>query len=265
MWKPPLAPLRDARSRSRGGSRRACARRPGPSRPGAAAMKTWRMQRHRRARDLADLRRVDAAPRASRAARWPSPRDHALERSPTCQACSAGVGRQEDHARRRRRPAGGRPKPSRSVSLRKNASGSWISTPAPSPGLGIAAARAAVVQVLEHLDPLAHDVVRRLARDVRDEADAARVVLVGGVVEALRGAAGPLAASSRSPSPPRAHAPARRGVALARPARRPRAARATRSMCVESTTIVSVRVTPSIERIRSISRSSALRVLASSP
>ena len=51
-------------------------------------------------------------------------------------------------------------------------------------GVGLAAARAAVRQVLEHLQRLADDGVRLAAFDVHDEADAAGVVLVAGVVEA---------------------------------------------------------------------------------
>ena len=41
-------------------------------------------------------------------------------------------------------------------------------------------------QVVEHLQSLLHDIVRALALDVDHEADAAGVVLVRGIVEALR-------------------------------------------------------------------------------
>ena len=47
-------------------------------------------------------------------------------------------------------------------------------------GARIASARAAMGQVVEHLHALAHDIVRALALDVDDEADATCVVLVRG-------------------------------------------------------------------------------------
>ena len=53
-------------------------------------------------------------------------------------------------------------------------------------GSRIAAAGAPVRQVDQHLDALQNDLVRPLALEVRDEADAAGVVLVARVVEALR-------------------------------------------------------------------------------
>ena len=55
-------------------------------------------------------------------------------------------------------------------------------------GVDLAAARAAVLQVHQDLQRLLHDGVRLAALDVDDEADAAGVVLVHGVVETLRGA-----------------------------------------------------------------------------
>ena len=54
-------------------------------------------------------------------------------------------------------------------------------------GVGLAAARAAVLQVDEHLQRLPHDRVRPAPLDVDDEADAAGVVLVAGIVETLGG------------------------------------------------------------------------------
>ena len=54
-------------------------------------------------------------------------------------------------------------------------------------GERIAAARTAVGEVFEHLEPLPHDVVALHAVHVDDEAHAAGVVLIGGVVEALLG------------------------------------------------------------------------------
>jgi hypothetical protein len=54
-------------------------------------------------------------------------------------------------------------------------------------GIDLAAAGAPVEEVLEHLQGLAHDGVRAPALDVHHEADAAGIVLVGGVVKALGG------------------------------------------------------------------------------
>ena len=53
-------------------------------------------------------------------------------------------------------------------------------------GVGLAAARAAVPQVHQHLQRLLHDRVGTPSLDVHDEADAAGVVLVPGIVEAGR-------------------------------------------------------------------------------
>ena len=53
-------------------------------------------------------------------------------------------------------------------------------------GLRIAAASAAVRQIDQNLDALQNDVVRFLAVDVGDKADAAGVVLVGRIVKSLR-------------------------------------------------------------------------------
>src|SRR2546426_8028891 len=54
-------------------------------------------------------------------------------------------------------------------------------------GVRLAAARAAVQEVDQHQQALADDRVGLAALDVDHEADAARVVLVGGVVQTLRG------------------------------------------------------------------------------
>jgi hypothetical protein len=54
-------------------------------------------------------------------------------------------------------------------------------------GVGLAAAGAAMPEVHQHLQCLAHDCVRAPALDVHDEADAAGVVLVQRIVEAGRG------------------------------------------------------------------------------
>ena len=56
----------------------------------------------------------------------------------------------------------------------------------PVPGVDLAAAGAAVQEVLEDGEGLAHDGVGLSPLDVHDEADAAGVVLVSGIVEALR-------------------------------------------------------------------------------
>ncbi len=54
-------------------------------------------------------------------------------------------------------------------------------------GFRIASASAAVGQVDQDLNALDDNVVRLLALDVGDEADAARIMLVAGIVKTLRG------------------------------------------------------------------------------
>ena len=66
-----------------------------------------------------------------------------------------------------------------------NACGICSRTPAPSPVFDFAAASAAVVEVLQYLDRLLEDPVRLVALDVDDETDAAGIVLVARIVEAL--------------------------------------------------------------------------------
>ena len=61
--------------------------------------------------------------------------------------------------------------------------------PAPSPVFGFAAAGAAVVHVAEHFLGVDQNLVASLALDVRNEAHAARVVLVRGIVEPVLAAA----------------------------------------------------------------------------
>ncbi len=56
-------------------------------------------------------------------------------------------------------------------------------------GIGLAAGGAAVVEIFEDLDALAHEVVRGTTMEIGDEADAASVVLEPRVVEALFGGA----------------------------------------------------------------------------
>ena len=116
-----------------------------------------------------------------------------------------------------------------------------------------------MLQVAEHLDALLDDVVRLLAADVRNEPDAAGVVLVGRVVESL-----PLAPPIALMPLPLLRRPCVSDLPIASAAQ-PTASSGgsairARSMCVESTTIVSVRETPSSERTRSI-RSSSVSVL----
>jgi hypothetical protein len=57
-------------------------------------------------------------------------------------------------------------------------------------GVGLAAARAAVQQVDQHLQPLLDDAVRAPSLDVDDEADTARVVLVTRIVQTMSGGRG---------------------------------------------------------------------------
>ena len=119
-------------------------------------------------------------------------------------------------------------------------------------GQRIAAARAAMRQVLQNLQALLHDVVRLDAFDVGDEADAAGVVLEPRIVQSLL----PSVCATRS-CRTLPHTPLRWTVCLS-PLRRGRLRRRrrivcnaiwVRSVCVDSTTMVSVRSTPSIARI----------------
>jgi hypothetical protein len=114
-------------------------------------------------------------------------------------------------------------------------------------GLRVAAAGAPVLEVHEHLDALVDQRVGRLAPDVRDEADSAGVVLAGGIVEPL--------GEAHLPVPRGRGPPARRVGRASNSSLSVRSTRA-RSVCVESTTIVSVRATPSSERMPSMSASS---------
>jgi hypothetical protein len=52
-------------------------------------------------------------------------------------------------------------------------------------GVGLAAAGAAVLQIDEHLEAALNDGVRTLSLYIDDEADATRVVLESGVIQAL--------------------------------------------------------------------------------
>ena len=183
---PAAPPRRPPRSRPGGGSRRACARRrPGPRpraraprrRPAGCAAGPSRAS-------AADRVRVVRARRASRAAAWPS-RSTIRSKIARLPRGRRRVLREEDHADRvaaGRRQLDAARAASRAAGTRR---GSGPAVPAPSPGLGIAAARAAVLEVEQHRDALLDDVVRLLAADVRDEADAAGVVLEGRIVETL--------------------------------------------------------------------------------
>src|SRR6185369_13063102 len=127
-------------------------------------------------------------------------------------------------------------------------------------GVRIAAARAPVRQVLEDREPLLHDVVRALALHVHDEADAACVVLDLRVLQpagpslchdyALRKC--PLL-SPEAPDDRRARRVWLGGTVSSWFCLSPSC---TRSTWVDSTTVVSVRATPSIDRICAIRRSS---------
>ena len=79
-------------------------------------------------------------------------------------------------------PSGGRLTPCLPISSRKNWSGIWIRMPAPSPASGSAPDRAAMGQVLQDQQAVLDDRVALLALDVRDEADAAGVMLVRRIV-----------------------------------------------------------------------------------
>ncbi len=75
--------------------------------------------------------------------------------------------------------------PSGVQTLRKNASGIWIRMPRAVAGQRIGADRAAMIQVEQDLQPLLDQIVALVTLDMRDEADAAGVVLVGRVIEPL--------------------------------------------------------------------------------
>ena len=58
--------------------------------------------------------------------------------------------------------------------------------PAPSPAMRIGADGPAMLKVEQHLKAVLDDLVALLALDVGDKAKAARVVLLGGLIKALR-------------------------------------------------------------------------------
>ena len=120
--------------------------------------------------------------------RWPSSATIASnERSMRCavrrRRAAGRPGR-----RRIRRPAAAAPAPT----LRRNASGIWMRMPAPSPVLTSQPQAPRCSRLMSTCSALRDDAVRLAALDVDDEADAAGVVLVGGVVQA--GSGGRLAA-----------------------------------------------------------------------
>ena len=84
-------------------------------------------------------------------------------------------------------PRAGSASPAFGGHLRKNLSGICMLMPGAVAGVGFAATGAAVVQVDQHGHGLADDLVGFLALDVDDKADAAGIVLEGGIVEALFG------------------------------------------------------------------------------
>src|SRR5262249_57406685 len=134
------------------------------------------------------------------------------------------------------------------------------------PRQGIAAARPAMRQVVEHLQPLLDDIVRFDALDIHHEADAASVVFVLGIVETL--------GSGDAAEGVHCHALFVSTVVFFTIAWRWRLPLpvsccsssvtqiCVRSVCVDSTTMVSVRETPSISRIvlMSCSRDAVLLV-----
>ena len=103
-----------------------------------------------------------------------------LDRAPRAPRRAAGT-----RGRRRTAPAGGSAMPRRAASLRKNRSGIWMRMPAPSPVFASQPQAPRCSQVDEDLQRLPDDRVRAPALDVDDEADAAGVVLVARVVEAV--------------------------------------------------------------------------------
>ena len=138
--------------------------------------------RHHRARDATDVRVVD---------RHVAPADHALallahdilERALARRALPR-VARQEHLADRE--PPTGRELQAQALRLRaEEPLGQLQQDPGAVAGLGIGAARRAMRQPPQHLEPLIDDRARLLAADMRDEADAARVVLGARLVQAV--------------------------------------------------------------------------------
>ena len=94
-------------------------------------------------------------------------------------------------------PSGGSFTPCFAITSRQEASGIWIRMPAPSESR-VAARRAAVREVAQDRQALLDDGVRLLALDVRDEAEAAGVVLVGGKARVVKAYGSGLAALASS-------------------------------------------------------------------
>ena len=84
-------------------------------------------------------------------------------------------------------PSAGSVMPSLPQARRRNASGSWIRMPAPSPCSGSAPVAPRCVRFSRIFRPCVTIAWLLLALDVRDEAQAARVMLAGWAVRALRG------------------------------------------------------------------------------
>ena len=191
---------RASRARPRGGSRRACARaRPGrlDSVAGAheelgdvRARPRWRPCRRRGRRP---------ARRASRARAGPRPR-------PCARSARSALGARRRVLRagstwpRRSRPAAGSSKP---ASARRNSVGELEQDARAVARVGVGALGAAVLEVLERPQRARDHLVRGGRAEARDERDAAGVVLVARVVQAVRclqGGASPPRGSAPSPS-----------------------------------------------------------------
>ena len=84
-------------------------------------------------------------------------------------------------------PGAGRENPRRAHSRSKKACGIWIRMPAPSPVCGSQPHAPRCVEVDQDLDALEDDVVRLPALNIRDESDAASIVLVLRAIQALSG------------------------------------------------------------------------------
>ena len=112
-----------------------------------------------------------SGPPSPPAARWPPPPPARL----------LGAGGQEHQAGRVAAGGGS----SKSHTARKSSSGIWVRMPGAVAGVRVAALGAAVIQVAQHGQRFGHGVVAAAAGQVSDEADAAGVVLVAAVVQAL--------------------------------------------------------------------------------
>ena len=163
----------------------------------APATKSWANVGMHAVRGLAERRRGRPARRASRGRRG-SPRAAISSiRRRVLATCSASPGR--NAVPTAYDLGAGRSKPTSRATSRRNASGTWIRMPAPSPELVSAPAAPRWSRLSSAVMPLRTMSWLASPGQRRDERHAARVVLVGGVVEALGRRVGVRVRHRRSP------------------------------------------------------------------